>query len=483
MSFVSFNFAVFLAVGLLVFHFCPARWRLHVLLALSAAFYATWTPWHMAVLFATVAVVYAAALLVERSKTQGRQFGLTALTVAALVMLLAAFKCSQSLVAALVRGPAQDPIGIAALLVAPLGLSYYLFKLIGYLLDVYWERLPAQRNLAVLTCYAAFFPQIVSGPIQRADDFFGQVPRLQISDPQAFIVGLRRILFGLFKKVVVADQLALVVAQIHGNVADRSCLELLVGAYAFALQIYADFSGVTDIAIGIGLLFGIKGPENFDRPFFARNIQEFWRKWHMSLTSWLTDYLFLPLRMSLRRLGDVGLALAILINLIAVGVWHGPRWTYLLFGCINGVFVAVSVFTIKRRNTYFRRHPRLTRIREFAAPLLTFHLTVFALIFFQSSSLSAALTYIERLLSFASQAGVPPMRLDWGSFGLNKLRLLQALGAFVAMEMVNWGSAQPRWTARFTAAPRILRWSLYYAVVVMVIFTMKGKTSFIYAKF
>ncbi len=483
MSFVSVNFALFLAAGLLLFHGVPARLRSWVLLGLSIAFYATWSLWHTLLLFGAVATVYLAARVIESGRTRGSMLGLTALTIAFLVLLLTAFKCAQGLIDAFAHHPVSAAFEPALVIIAPLGLSFYFFKLIGYLLDVYWERLPAQKSYAHLTLYAAFFPQIVSGPIQRADTFFEQMERLGTPDPGAFIIGLRRILFGLFKKVAIADQLAVLVSQVHAAPLQHSSLELLIGAYGFSLQMYADFSGLTDIAIGIGLLFGIRGPENFDRPYFARNIQEFWRRWHMSLTSWLTDYLFLPLRMSLRRLGDRGLALAIFINMVAIGVWHGPRWTYVVFGCINGIYMIVSAFTLKKRNAWFRGHPALSRVRDFTGPLLTFHLMVLTHIFFQAADLGAALSYLKDMGSLTPGNGHSAWRLDWGSFGLNRLRLLQAAAGLAVMEFVEWRIAQPQADRRFLAAPRILRWGLYYAVIALVIFSSKGKTSFIYAQF
>jgi alginate O-acetyltransferase complex protein AlgI len=482
-SFVSVNFALFLALGLVLFHIVPPRRRTLLLLGLSTAFYATWSLWHTALLFGAAATVYAAARIIESSRSQRRKLALTALMVALLVLFLTAVKCAQGLIEFFAARSGAAAFDSAAWIIAPLGLSFYLFKLIGYLLDVYWGALPAQRSFSALALYAAFFPQIVSGPIQRAGDFFEQLGRIENTDPGAFLRGLRRILFGLFKKVVIADQLAILVTHVHAAPLDRSALELLMGAYGFSLQMYADFSGLTDIAIGIGLLFGIKGPENFDRPYFSRNIQEFWRRWHMSLTSWLTDYLFLPLRMSLRHLGDWGLALAIFINMVAVGVWHGPRWTYLAFGCINGLYMIVSAFTLKKRNVYFRQHPVLSRLRQYFAPLLTFHLMVLTHIFFQASDLGAALFYIGHIGSLSSGNGASPLRLDFVTFGLSRFRLLVALAGMMAMETVEWGIARPQWVKRFVDAPRMMRWGLYYGVIALVVMSSKGKTSFIYAQF
>jgi alginate O-acetyltransferase complex protein AlgI len=302
------------------------------------------------------------------------------LGLSALLLLLAGFKSAGWMAREFfARGDGSDP---ATMIILPLGLSYYIFKMLGYLLDVYWELMPAQRSFAAVALHSAFFPQLVSGPIQRAGSFFEQLQRLDAPDPKEFLTGLRRILFGLFKKVVIADTLATVSQHAHAHPALFSPLELLAAAYCFAIQLYMDFSGLTDIAIGLGLLFGIRGPENFDLPFFAPNIQVFWRRTHMSLTTWLTDYLFTPLRMSFRRLGTTGLCLAIFINLTAIGLWHGLTWTFLIYGAIHGVYMIVSVLTMKRRNAFFHDRPALAQLRKFIAPIATFHLVVFTYIFF-----------------------------------------------------------------------------------------------------
>ena len=481
MSFLSANFAACLAAGLLAFHLGGARWRPLLLLALSVAFYCTWNPWHLPVLLGATGLVYAAGRLIEGSASQSAQLRLTALAVSGLVLLLIFFKCASALVGALALGPAANRADVIVALAAPLGLSYFLFKLIGYLLDVYWGQLPAQRNFVSLALYASFFPQIVSGPIQRAEDFFEQLTRIDRVDEAAFVTGLRRIAFGLFKKIVVADQLGIAVARIHTGVAEHSALELLVGAYFFSLQMYADFSGITDIALGIGQLFGIKGPENFARPYFARNLQDFWRRWHMSLTSWLTDYLFQPLRISLRELGNTGLALAIFVNMVAVGVWHGPRWTYLVFGCLNGLFMIVSVLTLKQRNAFFRTRPLLSRLRVVAGPLITFHLVVATHVFFQAPDLGSALGYFAHMLPGPGHPAAASFHLS--VFGVPPVRLAEALAGLCIVEAVNWATITPRWVARFSATPRPVRWALYYALVLVVIFTAKGTASFIYAKF
>jgi D-alanyl-lipoteichoic acid acyltransferase DltB (MBOAT superfamily) len=482
-SFISLKFAVCLVIGLVLFHSAPARWRANVLLGLSVAFYATWSAWHALLLFGIVAIVYGAAIYLERTSEQKTKFRTAILTVTALLLLLTVFKCGQLIAGQIAVQWRESRLDAFVLLAAPLGLSYYLFKLLGYLLDVYWEKMPAQKDFAALALYAAFFPQLICGPIQRADDFFEQLPRISTSDPDQFVQGLRRILFGMFKKVVIADQLAVAVTHLHADPIGNSSAELLLGAYCFSLQMYADFSGITDIAIGIGQLFGIKGPENFDRPYFARNVQEFWRRWHMSLTSWLTDYLFLPLRMALRNFANTGLVIAIFVNMIAVAVWHGPRWSYVAFGCINGLFVAVSALTLKKRNAFFKRHASFASARNVAATLITFHMVVLTHIFFQAPDLSSALSYLQSMAAGLASDTIPATRLDWTIIGLSPLRFALALAGLAVAETVHWGVKNPAWVTRYVDAPRFVRWGFSYALLVLVILSERGTTSFIYAQF
>jgi D-alanyl-lipoteichoic acid acyltransferase DltB (MBOAT superfamily) len=400
-----------------------------------------------------------------------------------LLLLLFAFKTAGWFLTEFLPRAGGSDSNSAVLVLAPLGLSYYVFKMVGYLLDVYWGKLPAQRNFVSTALYAAFFPQIVSGPIQRAGSFFDQIEKIKTPDPDQFMVGLRRILFGLVKKVAIADQLSVLVGNVHRDPSGFSPLELLAGAYCFSIQLYADFSGITDIAIGIGLLFGMKGPENFDLPYSSSNIQMFWRRWHMSLTTWLTDYLFTPLRMSLRNMGQVGLCVAIFINMIAIGLWHGLTWTYLAFGILNGIYMTVSALTLKRRNLFFKTRPRLAPIRAFAGPLLTFHLVVLSHIFFRAVTFPSALNYIAGLIPRWRGSAVPVIRFDPSLLGLSARALMLCVAAFLASEAVVWAMRQRFWIDWFAATPVFFRRVLYGALIAVVLLMFQGGVSFIYARF
>ena len=481
MSFLSLSFVLFALVALAVFQLAPPRFRPLVLLFASLAFYATHGLGNALLLLCVTFAVHRAALGLERRETESGKLRLVGVVVASLVVALAGFKLASALTAS--PGAGAEGEGMALRVLVPLGLSYYLFKLIGYLLDVYWEKVPAQRSIVSVALYASFFPQIVSGPIERAGAFFEQLGRLDELDPASVAAGLRRILFGLFKKIAIADRLAVLVDAVHSHPSAYSSLELLLGAYLFALQLYADFSGVTDIAIGLGQLFGVKGPENFDLPFFARNLPEYWRRWHMSLTSWLADYLFTPLRMALRDLGQLGLALAILVNMVAIGVWHGAAWTYAAFGLLHGIFMVASALTLKRRDAFFRERPALSRLRGFTAPLVTFHLVVLGLVVFRASSLTLAVEYLARFAEGA-RGGIAPTRLSFPLLHITPGALLGILVLAALMEFGNWAMRRPAWSQGFLAAPRVYRWALYYGIILVTLAVGHlGEQTFIYAQF
>lgn len=400
MNFTSLPFLLALAVAVPVTYFIPARFKCAYLLALSYFFYATWSVGYAFLLAAVSVFTYAAARVISSTVSESIKKWSVALAIGCQLAVLVFFKYS-ALWAAFSHSLSAP--GLASLLtglVIPIGISYYLFKSISYVLDVYWGNVEASNDLIAVALYVAFFPQILSGPIQRSPEYFEQIASSSFGklEPGIFERAIGLLLLGFFEKLVVADHIGALIQAIDADNGANKWL-LLAGVYGYALQLFADFSGITHMAIGIGLFFGIEGPPNFNRPFRANNIQEYWRGWHMSLTTWLTDYLFMPLRMALRNLGDAGLALSIMINMALIGVWHGDNWTFLVFGLIHGVFMIVSAFTLKSRNAFFKTHPLLSRLRRVYAPIITFHMACFALIFFRAPSVSAAIGVLRDLVN------------------------------------------------------------------------------------
>jgi alginate O-acetyltransferase complex protein AlgI len=352
--------------------------------------------------------------------------------------------------------------------VLPLGISYYTFKLISYVVDVYWEKVPAERDFVAFATYVAFFPQIVAGPIQRSGDFLEQV-RNPSPSREMLTSGLRRLLLGCFKKTVIADNLALLINLAYPD-SGPSHISTLAAFYLFPLQLYADFSALTDIAIGTARLFGIQSPENFNEPFLASSISQYWRGWHMTLTTWLTDYVFLPLRMATRRAGNWGLAFSLMVNMLLIGLWHGFSWTFAVFGLLHGSFLVADALTARSRAKFFKVHRRWDRAAVWIGRALTFHMVALAMVFFRAESLSQAFDVISRLrVTGLELTGIFEKEAIYGLVGLASLGIL-------------WIARTQHWT-RSVAVPVWGRWAFYYAVIAIIAKYGHNAEGFIYFKF
>jgi alginate O-acetyltransferase complex protein AlgI len=350
----------------------------------------------------------------------------------------------------------------------PLGVSYYTFKLAGYLIDTYWCVIEPERRLMPILAYTAFFPQIVAGPIQRAQSFLPDVERAESVRLPTVVAGTLRILLGLFKKFVIADNLGRIVNYIYSHLSSNPGAPVALGFYGFPLQMYADFSGLTDIAVGAGVLFGIKSPENFNAPFSAASPSEFWRRWHMTLTLWMTDYVFTPLRMSLRNLGTWGLVLSLFVNMILIGLWHGFYLTFALFGVVHGIYLSLDALTQKARKRLYKNHPLADRVTDWVGPVFTFHLVAAALVFFRADSVTTARLLFSHLFD-----GLGPFSPAFRDVIEQPARFFGILaGAYVIMEGAD--ALRRRFWSRplLRTFPRWGRWSVYTCSVLAVLITV-----------
>lgn len=475
MSFTEPLFLLYLALCLALNRLCPARARAGFLLLASYAFYFTWSPPAAAILAILTVATFAAGLVLGKAQADGRAgttwFG--PIVAVLLVAYLMAFKVA-------LLTPSH---GIAGL-VMPLGISYYSFKLISYVLDVHWGKIPAETGLLNFAAYVAFFPQIVAGPIQRPADFFAQLP----PKPSELVQPILRIAWGMTKKLMIADNLAPTVNAIYGHVTGFHGAALWAAFYLYPLQLYADFSGLTDIAIGSGQLLGITGPENFNRPFTASTISDFWRRWHMSLTTWLGDYVFVPLRMASRRAGLWGLSFSIAVNMVAIGLWHGLTGTYLVFGLLNAFYLIVDTLTNKRRAKFFKQRPDLDRAGSWLGWLLTFHLIFIAEVFFRSPQVSSGLWLLGHLGSGLAGSGAPLSQVIAES-GARNLGI--GLVGYLILELGERFRPDLWLRNLYSAGPRWVRWSFYstgvlgatLAVALFLVHAAGKKAPFLYEIF
>jgi len=477
MALLSPVYVALIAVAALLFQVCPDRYRNAYLTAVSLSFYSLFSTISAGVMVCFTLLTFVAARKIDEYREH----------VVARFVLWAAIAVQLAYLVFLKAIPVLGrtrQAGAAARFLAGFGVSYYTFKLIGYLIDVYWARQAPIHDVTRLLAFASFFPQLSAGPIQRAGEF--ALPETGAEMPRLMATGLRRILLGFVKKIVVADPLGAIVAMIAGNPHDYHN-QIWVLCYLYPVQLYADFSALTDIAVGAAALFGVKSPENFALPFFAPSISQYWRRWHMTLTRWLTDYVFTPLRMATRDFGEWGLALSITINMALIGLWHGLNAGFLCFGLVHAGYLIVEARTGRYRRRLYLRYPMLDRLTNIAGPLVVYHLVALALIFFRDGTIAGSMYTIRRFPDGLMHPWTSLNALHHTFGGLRSLYAFAGLIAFCAIDvaaLLRSAEWKPwRRVPRFATFPRPLRWAVYYAAIILEVVLYQQSSQFIYVQF
>ncbi len=400
MLFNSLEFLVFLPVVLGAYLLAPRALQNLLLLAASYAFYGFWDPRFLGLILLSTTVDYGVGLALARTEGQGPRRLLLCTSVAVNLGILGLFKYFDFFARSL--GQLAEGLGwhlsVATLdVVLPVGISFYTFQSLSYTIDVHRRRIEAERNPVDFAAFVAFFPQLVAGPIERAGDLLPQLKARRSLDLGRMEDGARLALWGFFKKVVVADNLDRLVTGGYGP--EAGGLYALVATYAFAFQIYCDFSGYSDIARGVARFFGIELSRNFALPYLATSIREFWQRWHVSLSSWFREYLYIPLggnRGSLAR----GL-FNVMVTFVVSGLWHGADLRFVVWGALHGLYYVPSVLLRRRRGTGAAPRPP-TRIGTLGGWLVTFHLVLLAWVFFRADSVAAAWELLTRIASMGA---------------------------------------------------------------------------------
>lgn len=366
------------------------------------------------------------------------------------------------------------PYDIPALnLLLPIGISFYTFQTLSYSIDVYRGRRAPERHLGYFALYVSFFPQLIAGPIERSDDLIPQLQSPPDFDYDRVVEGCRRMAWGFFKKLVIADRLALLVNWVYDNPHDYSSLPLLIATYAFAFQIYCDFAGYCDIAIGAAGILGVRLKENFNRPYAARSIPDFWKRWHITLSSWLHDYLYIPLGGN--RCGKVRQYLNIAIVFLLAGLWHGASWTFVIWGGLHAVFYLCHVWTAPAR-AWFVARTGLERTKYLLPAIqiaITFHISTFARIFFRANSADDGFFICRRLFDFSGASDFLSLfrhpELVHDVFGVTVRELQFVAAAILLMEFVHWLQRRGTMARLSTGAPAWLRWAGYFALLWLIL--------------
>jgi D-alanyl-lipoteichoic acid acyltransferase DltB (MBOAT superfamily) len=400
MLFNSFHFFLFFPVVTLLYFALAHRFRWILLLAASYYFYMCWRPEYIVLIMISTTVDYFAAIKIEdaRAPRVRKYFLLTSLVVN--FGLLFSFKYFNFIAATLsgLLALVHAPVSIPALdVLLPVGISFYTFQEVSYVIDVYRGHLPAQRHLGVFALYVSYFPQLVAGPIERSPRLMPQLTERHQFNTEDAVYGLRMILWGMCKKVVIADNLATWVDAVYEAPGACPGPVLALGTICFAFQIYCDFSGYSDIAVGSARIMGISLMRNFDRPYLSRSIPEFWQRWHISLSTWFRDYVYIPLGGS--RVSPWRWYANILIVFAVSGLWHGANWTFVVWGTLHGSYYVIGKLLARPRAalvavTGLGKVPRLRAVLQTA---LTFVLACFAWIFFRAPNMESAWAVISGL--------------------------------------------------------------------------------------
>lgn len=422
MNFNSFSYLIFLPCAAALYWLVPQKLKNPLLLLLSYLFYMSWQPRFALLLLAVTLTTYTAGRLIGSGRRQRLWLVLSLLLALSALFFYKYYAFFGGLLES-VTAKLGLRVSLPALdLLLPIGISFFTFQSLGYVIDVYRGKLPAERNIITYALFVAFFPQISAGPIGRAPSILPQ-----LREPRSFRwddvpEGLLLIFWGMFKKVLIADQLAVLVGAAYAGPAAVSGWQLILAAVSFSIQIYCDFSGYSDIAIGSALLFGVRLMRNFDAPYLSTSVKEFWRRWHISLSSWFRDYLYFPLGGS--RKGYWRTLLNIMIVFTVSGLWHGAALTFVVWGALNGAYQVFSALT-ERPRAAVRRALRMNEdgscLRVFRV-LFTFALITLTWVFFRADTLDSGIFIVKRML--LALVGRPQAAFDPAALGLPASRLI-----------------------------------------------------------
>lgn len=456
MLFITVNFITLFVICYILYFVVKEKYR-NLLLLVASCVFVGYNNWMFLVVASFISLfTYGAGRLIERTPEK-RSIYLLFGAIGSLISTWISFRYATSFI-------------------FPLGISFYTFQAISYLIDIYWKDIKAEKNPIDFGVYMLFFMKFLSGPIERGADMLSQLKTPKQFDYENAVLGLKLIALGIFKKVIIANNIAPYTETMFGSIQELSGIQLLVTMLIYPIELYADFSGYTDIAIGGARMFGIRLTANFHRPFVALTTSDFWRRWHISLSSWVRDYLYNPLMFQFRSIGQWGVLMSLSITFITFGVWHGAGWTFAIYGLLQALIIFYEAnVTVIRNNLH-----KVTGHTLANALLIirTYLLFAVSLVFFRASSMSDAIYFLKNI-SISNhgswkEASIGMPDHNWAVAGVSILLLF-------VFEHLNEHYDLNR---SFHKLPLIVRWSCYYAFVILILlFGMFETESFIYFQF
>lgn len=477
MLFNSFEYLLFLPIVFLLYWFVfrNQRWQNLLIVIASYLFYGWWDFRFLLLIAFTTLCSYFCGLFIARrrgaeSSGGGRFWAICNITIN--LLILGVFKYynffAENMVTAFSTiGVTFHPVTLQ--LVLPVGISFYTFQALSYTIDVYKGKLEATRDIISFFAFISFFPQLVAGPIERATNLLPQFQRSRQFDYTTAVDGVKQILWGLFKKMVIADNCADIVDLMWLDYSHHSSLMLVIAAVLFSFQIYGDFSGYSDIAIGTGKLFGIRLMCNFNIPYFSRSVAEFWKRWHISLNTWFVDYLYIPLGGS--REGKWKTVRNTFVIFFLSGLWHGANWTYVTWGVYHAILFLPMVLIGKRQkyNDVVTQDSTLPSLHEFRQVVKTFVLATFGWIIFRANSITDFAGYVSSIIT---------------NIGIDDVIVGKKPLFFIAVLLiVEWVNRRREHAFSFHINSQLLRWSVYLVIAVLCLTQAGNQVQFIYFQF
>ncbi|MBF0463686.1 MAG: MBOAT family protein [Nitrospirae bacterium] len=487
MLFNSLQFLVFFPVVTLLYFTLPQKYRNLMLLAASTIFYMAFVPAYIFILASLIAIDFTCGILIENSPVQKKRRYLI-LSIAATSLMLFVFKYfnffvnNVSFVTHLFHVDCSPPL---LNILLPLGLSFHTFQSLSYIIEVYRGNQKAERNLLIYALYVMFYPQLVAGPIERPQNLLKQFYEKHTIDYVRITNGLKLMTYGLFKKVVVADRLAAFVDKAYLSPQQYAGVPMIIATVFFGVQIYCDFSGYTDIARGSAEVMGFRLKHNFRQPYLSESISDFWKRWHISLTSWFKDYVYVPLGGS--KVSDIRHYFNVFLVFLVSGLWHGANWNFIVWGVLNAFYYIFASLTINFRKKIVTLSGiykaeffyRLIRV------LTTFSLITFSWIFFRAKNISEAFLIIRGLfVNIQNIVDSSYLTSVINEIGISVTNVVIAVLSIVFVTGVDIVQRHHDIRELFSKRKPVLRWSVYYAAVLSIVFLgVFTKRHFIYFSF
>lgn len=483
MLFNSVDYLIFFPVVIALYFAIPVKWRWLLLLIASYYFYMCWKAEYVILIMVTTLVDYFVALKMGQVTSRKKKKHYLVLSIIVNLGMLAGFKYlnfftdSVNLLFREINVFHSLPLFHILL---PVGISFYIFQSLSYTIDVYRGVTLPEKHAGKFALYVCFFPQLIAGPIERPNHLLPQIHEPRPFDQHRLVSGLKLMLWGFFKKVVIADRLGMFVSYVYENPSEHTGLTVILATVLFAFQLYCDFSGYTDIARGSARILGYDLMLNFNRPMIAKSLRDFWNRWHISLTTWFRDYVLY----SLPYIKDKKIVFGkiyrnLIITFLLMGLWHGAAWTFLIFGLFHGVLLVIETITEKQRTRFYE----LTRINDFIVLkntfgiIITFSLLTFSLFFFRANSLSDSLLLISNAVDFSN------FRESLGDI-LKDNEVLFGMLMIIGLMVTEYLHAKYDLVRIVSSKPLVIRWSVYIGFIFFVLlFGVLQKQKFIYFQF